>query len=255
MVEVTSKHRMNSANDRTLVVVSHYMARPKDDLQALLSQLQVVTSDVLVVINDDAHHGPAEWVKNMPVSCLKRENTGMNIGGWNEGYKQKPDFDHYIFLQDECMVKDNAFLEAYVDRLANPEIGLIGECLNPRWNVPWDVIANNSLFNFPIQITSNAPPIMSINFYKYCLSSWGVAEGPTGKHLRALVWAISKVNLKKIENFPLGRIHQECIAAEIAVSKKIEQLSLCVEQCSNLPFKFIEHKEWRIDGSKKKQFS
>jgi len=246
---------MSQCEKNTLVVVSHYNARGKEDLQALLSQLEPLAPQILVVINDDHHQGPAEFVPGMPTPCLRRANTGMNIGGWNEAFQQRPDFEHYIFLQDECRIKDSSFVEAYTSQLTIDGMGLLGECLNPRWSAQWDELEGNNLFNFPIQITPNSPPIMSIKFYKSCMESWGIPQGSTGRHLRALIWAISNETLTKINPFPVGRIREECIAAEIAISKKVEQFSLRVEQIDLLPFKFIEHKEWRIDGSKKKNLS
>jgi hypothetical protein len=241
---------MSSANDRTLVVVSHYMARPKDDLQALLAQLQVVTSDVLVVINDDAHHGPAEWVKNMPVSCVKRENTGMNIGGWNEGYKQKPDFDHYIFLQDECRIVDNDFLTVYQDRLREPGIGMIGESLNPKWDRSWPELSASPL-NYPVHITPGSPAMLRMSFYQACLKNWNIDPGPTGSHLRALIWGCSASTLNAMNGFRVGRNKEECIAAEIAASKAAQQNAGQIVQSSTTSFTFIQHKEWRSDGMSK----
>lgn len=241
---------MNLASTRTLVVVSHYMARPKVDLYALVSQLKSLTSDILVVINEDAHHGPAEWLHGMEVPCLKRENTGMNIGGWNEAYKQLPDFDHYIFLQDECRIVDKNFLNAYRERLSEPQIGMVGESINPQWDRLWSELSASPL-NYPVQITPGAPPMLRTAFYLACLQNWSIHPGQTGSHLRALAWGLSGSILRAMNGFQLGRNKEECIAAEIAASKSVEQLGSRIVQVNEKPFKYIQHKEWKADGTHK----
>lgn len=241
---------MNTTSTRTLVVVSHYMARPKDDLQALLTQLKPITSDILVVVNDDAHRGPVQWLQGTDVPSLNRENTGMNIGGWNEAYQQQPDFDQYIFLQDECRIVNNDFLLAYQERLSEPGIGMIGESLNSQWDRSWSDLSASPL-NYPVQITPAAPPMLRTAFYLACLQNWRINPGHTGSHLRALVWGLPASKLKAINGFQNGRNKEECIAAEIAASKSVEQQGAQVVQVSEAPFKFIQHKEWRADGTHK----
>ena len=241
---------MSQFAKNTLVVVSHYNARAKEDLQLLLNQLEPLAPNILVVINDDNHHGPVEFLSDMPTPCLRRTNTGMNIGGWNEAFQQQPDFEHYVFLQDECRIVANDFLSAYVDRLKEPEIGMIGESLNPQWNRPWAEIASSTL-NYPVQITPGSPAMMRTAFYLACLNNWGISPGTTGAHLRALVWAFRHDTLEKIKAFPIGRTKEECIAAEIAISKSVEQHGERIAQVGSAPFQYIQHKEWRVDGTHK----
>lgn len=242
---------MSPFEKNTLVVVSHYNARGKEDLQALLNQLEPLAPNILVVINDDNHQGPAEFLSGMQTPCLRRTNTGMNIGGWNEAFQQRPDFEHYIFLQDECHIVANDFLSAYVERLKEPEIGMIGESLSPQWNRPWAEIASSNL-NYPVQITPGSPAMMRTAFYLACLHNWGISPGITGAHLRALVWAFRRATLQRIKAFPIGRTKEECIAAEIATSKWVEQHGGRIAQVGSKPFQYIQHKEWRVDGSHKR---
>ena len=84
------------------------------------------------------------------------------------------------------------------------------------------------------------------------MHDWGIECGSSGKHLRALNWALSQKTLAKIEGFPLGQNKEECIASEISVSRAIEAKKLGVFQSSNSHFKYIGHKEWRSDGFSKK---
>jgi hypothetical protein len=216
----------------------------------LLAQLKPITSNILVVINDDAHRGPAQWLQGMDVPSLVRENTGMNIGGWNEAYQQQPDFDSYIFLQDECVIRNPDFLLAYQERLSEPGIGMIGESLNPQWDRSWSDLSSSPL-NYPVQITPTAPPMLRTAFYLACLQNWGISPGHTGSHLRALAWGLPATMLTAIHGFQSGRNKEECIAAEIAASKSVEQQGAQVVQVNEAPFKFIQHKEWKSDGSGK----
>jgi len=241
---------MSQLEKNTLVVVSHYSARGDEDLRALLNQLEPLAPHILVVINDDHHQGPAEFVFGMPTPCLRRANTGMNIGGWNEAFQQRPDFDHYIFLQDECRVVANDFVSVYEDRLNEPGIGMLGESLSPQWNRPWAEIASSHL-NYPVQITPGSPAMLRTAFYLACLHNWGISPGTSGAHLRALVWAFKRDTLEKIKAFPIGRNKEECIAAEIATSKWVEQHGGRIAQVGSTPFQFIQHKEWRADGTHK----
>jgi hypothetical protein len=80
---------------------------------------------------------------------------------------------------------------------------------------------------------------------------WGINPGVTGRHLRSLVWGFSNESLSRLGGFPIGSTKEECIASEIAVSKKIEQLGLSVTQISDTPFTFFKHEEWRADGTSK----
>lgn len=83
------------------------------------------------------------------------------------------------------------------------------------------------------------------------MSSWGVNPGGNGRHLRSLVWVLNQDALRRISRFPEGRNKEECIASEISVSKKIEEIGLTVTQISKTPFSFFKHEEWRLDGHSK----
>ena len=83
------------------------------------------------------------------------------------------------------------------------------------------------------------------------MKKWGIKPGLTGLHLRSLVWGFKREVLEELFPFPIGKTKEECIASEIAVSKKVEQLGLKVTQIHKKPFKYISHVEWKLDGSSK----
>lgn len=122
-----------------LVVVSHFCERPIDDLHRLLTQLDAQdpgSIDVVVVVNTTTGAPIALPRLRREVPVLYRENTGMNIGGWDHGWRSFRGHDHYVFLQDECVVLDAGWPDAYRATLDDPGVGLIGERMhNGR---PWD---------------------------------------------------------------------------------------------------------------------
>lgn len=238
------------SSDRTLVVVSHYARRPKTQLTQLTEKLRTLASNILVVINDDS--APAESIDTShgSVPILRRPNTGMNIGGWNAAYNLYPDFDFYIFMQDECEVIRDDFIPAYVAELAKDSVGMTGESINPKWDTDWSAIAHTPL-NYILGFDPNGFPVPRVDYYLKCIKNWGISPGANGRHLRSLVWAFNKGALASINGFPIGVNKEECIAAEIAVSKKIEELNLKVTQISERPFTYIHHVEWQRDGRKK----
>lgn len=231
----------------TLIVISHYAIRQKVSLENLLSQARAVGVDIVLVINDDNVHEDQIYVED-GIKYIKRQNVGMNIAAWWCAYSKFSNYENYIFFQDECVIINNNFVSAYISKLSQSNVGLVGESINYKWDRPWLEIANSGL-NYQIQI--NNSPISRVNFYLLMLRHWNINPGSSGKHMRALVWAFKRSTLEKIGAFPMGINKDECIAAEIAVSKKIEEIGLLVEQAGPLPFLYVKHLEWRSDGMSK----
>ena len=70
----------------------------------------------------------------LPLVRLHRKNIGLSYGGYNDAFKQFPDFDYYIFMEDDyCYVKDN-FDEILIDLFnQKPNCGyLCGYVRNPN---------------------------------------------------------------------------------------------------------------------------
>jgi hypothetical protein len=240
---------MNPCN-KTLIVVSHYDLRPKLNLQALIGSLISNRYDVVVVVNNDELNSIQRDLFCPGVVRINRPNHGMNIGAWDCAFREFPDYENYIFLQDECVIKDFLFIDAYLARLSDAKIGMIGESINFKWNMEWNLISKSAL-NYDVGVNNFGNKVARVEYYLYMMKKWGVEPGITGRHARALIWAIKGEVLLKIKGFPIGSCKEECIAAEIAVSKSVEQLGLRVEQVDTDPFKYIQHSEWRKDGYSK----
>ncbi len=231
----------------SIFIISYYKSRNKQNLYNLLKQLKIFKSKIAVIINDDETNVlKFEEVDN--VYTLFRKNIGMNIGAWNEGYRYFSDYENYFFFQDECFIKKNIFFEKYLNLLSKKDLGLIGETVNTKWSKSWDEMQLSPM-NYKILV--NEEEMLRVNFYKKQITEWGIELGYSPIHLRSLSMAIKSVNLKKINGFNIGFNKEECIASEIAISKKIMNLNLKIAQSNKEHFYYIGHKEWHNDGKRK----
>ena len=235
--------------NKFLITISHYNKRDKSILFDLTTKLKKQNSDLFIVINDDICQNETLGSFNN-IKSLTRPNTGMNIGSWNASYLNNRNYDFYMFLQDECKIVDTSFLSNYIDELSKKDVGMTGESINMKWNKTWEEISKSSL-NYLVGHDINHKPVYRIQYYLHLLKQWSIKSGETGKHLRSLIWAFNKKTLDKVSAFPIGTTKEECIASEIAVTKKVEQLGLKVTQINKKPFKYISHVEWKLDGSTK----
>ena len=235
---------------KILITISHYNKRKKNDLKSLIKSIQNQSCDLLIVINDD-NCVLERYDTFYNTKTLIRPNTGMNIGAWNASFLKNRNYDFYLFLQDECQVLDSTFIDKYIYELSKKNVGMTGESINYKWANSWSYMAKSTL-NYKIGYDINKTPVFRVQYYFNLLKKWNIDPGQNGLHLRSLVWGFKKETLDKISPFPIGITKEECIAAEIGVSKKIEQLNLKVTQINTKPFKHICHIEWKFDGSSKK---
>jgi hypothetical protein len=238
------------SHHNTLIVVSHYNLRSKKILQELIKSLINGRYDIVVVVNHDDVDSIHHDIYCTGVMRINRPNTGMNIGAWDCAFREFPDYKYYLFMQDECVIKNFSFIEAYHERFSDATIGMIGESINFKWSMNWNLISNSAI-NYAVGLNNYGNKVGRVEYYLYMMKKWGIESGVTGRHLRALVWALRGDVLSKINGFPIGASKEECIAAEIAVSKSVEQIGLRVEQVDADAFKYIQHTEWRNDGSSK----
>lgn len=241
-----------------LVVINHFDQRHLEGLYSLVDSLcqykSVRNIDLCVVVNKS---GVAPLDLQLPgvryFYC--RENTGMNIGAWDYAWQKHPEYRYFLFLQDECTILRDSWDIAFVDRLQDLSVGLVGESFNAKWNRPWDELKNkhrnrtsegHELFGIPASKT---------DVYLECMRRWNIDVGESAGHARALVWGFRGDTLKALGGFPIGTNYGECIAAEIAVSKMVESLGLQVVQLEEKPFSYIGHSEWgdnsKIDAKNK----
>jgi len=234
---------------KLLITISHYNKRDKINLINLINSLTNEKCDLFIVINDDnCKVEQLGYFYN--VQTLTRPNTGMNIGSWNAAYLNNKDYDFYLFLQDECKILEKSFIACYINELSKKEVGMTGESINNKWDNKWDFLANSRI-NYVVGYDMHKKPVYRVQYYFNLLNTWLIQPGENGRHLRSLIWGFKKETLNKISSFPIGKTKEECIVAEIAVSKKVEQIGLKVTQVHKKPFKYISHIEWKLDGTSK----
>lgn len=237
---------------KTLITISHYNKRSKSNLNNLVSSLTNHESSLSIIINDDNSDEEKKTIFNN-INALIRPNTGMNIGSWNSSYLNNKNFDFYIFLQDECVILKKDFIKKYIFELSKVNVGMTGESINFKWAKNWEKIASSNL-NYIVGYDRLNRPIYRVQYYLSLMKKWGIQYGNNGLHLRSLIWGFKREILEKISPFPIGKTKEECIAAEIAISKKVEELGLKVTQVHKNPFNYISHIEWNSNGySKVKQ--
>jgi hypothetical protein len=241
------------ASQRFLVVISFYEPRtalPLEELVYALSRTPAGADFDIVLIVNRTTSGELKW--SFPMDTVKavvsRPNEGMNIGAWDHGWRAFPDYDGYLFLQDECELKSECWLKPFIDAAKLPAAGLVGESWNSGWDRAWKAMrtavegqqmAGHNLLGVP----SNR-----VDVYLEYISRQGVFAGQKAGHLRSLAWFANRETLVAMNGFLHGANYGECIASEIAASKQVESLGLSAKQVDKQPFRYFGHKEWRQDA-------
>ena len=236
----------------TLVIISYYDRRPIDNLNALLNSMQKYDSgsdySICIVVNRTSDKKINVTSDSNNLSILYRNNTGMNIGAWDHGWRTNQDYNDYLFLQDECYINRNGWISSYQDATKDSAIGLIGESINENWDHTWDSLHKKQQGIKLPEHELNGNQANRVDVYLKFMNDHNIPSGTTGRHLRSLIWYAKSHVLRTIDGFPIGSNYGECIASEISVSKKIESKGFVVTQVNKNPFYFIRHLEWNKDN-------
>ena len=266
-----------------LVVISHYASRSIVNLQKIVAQVLLsspgIEIEVCIVANVEpsveslseatirisyainrtievlSGSGDFDSNKKLPrIHIHTRQNSGMNIGAWDHGWRIQPSFDTYLFIQDEVIILQENWYSAFLDKASNildtSTPFLIGETWNSHWQRSWESL-RNSRQNYDIDVGGATAP--RVDYYLYNFKKWGIDYLDHGGHLRSIVWFTDKSTLERIGGFPVGRDYHDCIASEISVSVKVRSIGGSTMQLTDLPFSYIWHPEWRRDGISKLQ--
>lgn len=227
---------MSIANQDLCVIVSHYNARPTDELVRLLRQLQTqvakfqyqFSTKIIVVVND----AESKFI-NLPddlkdTEVQYRENTGFNIGSWEFGWRNNTSFYGYLFLQDECEIANpNALLNYWLLLKKRPN-SLLGESL--FFFRGW----TGFLRKWPLNHTSIQDFATSRN----------IPLGLTASHLQTLILAATRETMIRLDGFILSNDKIEAIATEVLLSRKAVSRGINVEQSAWKPFSNFNHEQW-----------
>jgi hypothetical protein len=239
---------VSSAVEKALVVVCHYNARPVADLTTLLTGLRRRLAggpfDVLVVVNQAVAEPLVLPAACGPWDVYYRPNTGFNLGAWDRGWRARPGYGGYLFLQEECHVVRDGWLGAFARCGAEPGVGLVGECLSPTWDAPWEELARRFRGARLPDHAVAGQPADRLSCYWDFFRRRGIHPGPRGDHLQSLVLFARRAVLEAVGGFPPCQTYGEAVAAEIGLSKQVQALGLTLRQVGAAPFTYFEHPQW-----------
>lgn len=233
-----------------LVVISYYDRRPVQNLLALLKSLEAYQAgdeyDACIVVNRTKNEDLILPSRHRHIPVIYRHNVGMNIGAWDYGWRHNNPYRDYLFLQDECYVICANWLNAYRTRLSH-DVGMVGESLNKQWDNTWPELRRSLSKSRLPEHSLDGRNINRVDYYLEVFKRHGINPGENGRHLRSLIWFMSRDVLVKIDGFIIGSNYGECIAAEIGTSKKVEALGMRVAQIHEEEFFYIRHLEYNQD--------
>lgn len=228
--------KKNTSIDGLCVVVSHYNARPNDELIRLLYQLKdqsiayksEFSTTLLVVVNcgNDSNLTLPDDLDFVIVQY--RENTGFNIGSWDYGWRNNGQFKHYLFLQDECQLVDKKALLSYWNLLEKNPNTLFGESM---------------FFYFGWTSFKQKWP-EAFSAINVLAEGFSINLGISPTHLQTLILAASNTTMQKLDGFDYVNDKIQAIATEILLSRKALSKGINVRQSRWTPFFLISHPQW-----------
>jgi len=235
-----------------LVVISHYDRRPVEPLIELLESIAAHPAGApyqCVVMTNKTHASALpSFVTSLVDAHATRANVGMNIGAWDAAWRRWQGRPAYVFLQDDCLVAREGWLQATLDVLKDPEVGLVGESMNNGWARPWEVLREAQGRDTLPEHTLDGQPANRVDVYLDAMQRYGIDPGASGRHLRSLVWGLRGEVLEQLDGFPIGSDYGTCIAAEIGTSRAVEALGLGLAEIGPSAFHYIRHREWNQDA-------
>lgn len=231
-----------------LVVVSLYEPRAREPLAALLESLRRLDAgcayDLAIVVNRTGSGDLGLPAQAAGARIIERRNEGMNIGAWDHAWRVCSDYDGYLFLQDECLAHAAGWLSAFRDAARGGTVTLIGESWNAGWDRPWSEMREAVSGQAMKEHWIAGQPANRADVYASFMRARGVDPGERAGHLRSLVWYARRPTLERMGGFLHGANYGECIAAEIAATKRLEQLGGRAIQLDARPFSRFRHLEW-----------
>lgn len=218
-----------------LVVISHYNAWSSDQLIALLDQMWSVPAgypfQARIVVNRAEPRDLALPPRYQSIEVLYRQNVGFNIGAWEQGWREPPVFDAYLFLQEECQIVRPGWLRAFVQASKDPRVGLVGESLTGDHS--WKALERYTHYAETYRI------------HREFFEEHRTPMGHDAAHLQSLVLFARRELLERIDGFPIGHDKIRAIASEFAISKRVIARGCQIRQVGWRPFKYILHPQWQ----------
>lgn len=231
----------------TAVVVSIWDGNPSDYIFSLVDSLQRydagVPYDIYLCANGESYELPKN-LSNIFKKVFIRENTGFNLGAWDYAWRKLPNYDFYLFIQDDCFIRTKSWLKDFIKCFCSVEkCGLVGEYLNRSWDMPW-----SELTGADGEHKVSPKKRKRAEFYIETLRRWGIPEGKTASHLTSVVHFTARKILEEVDGYNIVRDYQNAIVAEIAFSKKIQNKGYKIVQIGKTRHSRIGHRQWISDG-------
>ena len=106
----------------TTIIISYWVKRSSRSLFNLLRQIEENnpgSSFSVVVVCNGGDVKPLTLPNKFNPLNIKvqgRPNNGYNLGAWEYGWRQNPDSDYFLFLQDDCLVLREGWLLGYIEK-------------------------------------------------------------------------------------------------------------------------------------------
>lgn len=228
------------------MVVSTWVGNPISYLEALCRSMELRAAgwdyDLFLTANG-LDYVPPSSLKARFQQVFVRENVGYNLGAWDYAWRRLPEYDRFLFLQDDCLAVRRGWVAAFVEAFRRePTCGLVGEHLSSWWDKPWDELEARQQPEPGLTIEER--PASRARFYRETLRRWGIPEGATGRHLTSVVQFTSRSVLEEVGGYRLGTTYHEAIAAEIGFSRAVEARGYTLAQVGGYRHRWVAHREW-----------
>ncbi len=216
----------------TCVVVSYYDGRPSGELIKLLRQIRTIDAgrpfELLVVVNSLEMRRLELPDDLADVGVVLRRNAGFNLGAWDHGWRSRPGYRYYLFLQDDCEIARSGWVARYERELASERVGLVGESLI-RWS-SWEHFAGL----WP----------EAMGECRALGRRHGIELGKSPTHLQTLALGASQRCLEAMGGFLQADGKVGAIATEVMLSRQCLQRGFVFRQSAWRPFEYIRHPQW-----------
>lgn len=234
------------------VVVSAWEGHPVSFLRRLIASMKHFDAgmpyDLVLSVNGPGFTVPGD-LRGVFHHILLRENIGFNLGAWDHAWRRLPEYDHYLFLQDDCFVRRKNWLRQFARRFAaEQDCGLVGERFSSGWNHPWEELLGCDSGKQTVSEDKRRRAAL----YLQWLQEWGIPAGDTAAHLTTVVQFTSRRILEEVDGYPIRDAYQEAIAAEIGFSRKIVAAGYCLRQLKRWRHSYIGHPQWPSESLWKK---
>jgi hypothetical protein len=231
-------------NRSVAVVISAWEGHPVSFLRRLVASMKRFDAgaayDAILSINGSDYPVPAELAATFR-HILRRENTGFNLGAWDHAWRSLPEYDHYLFVQEDCFMCRRNWLHAFMQRfVAEQACGLVGEHFNNGWNHSWDRLLGPDAGGQTISGKKRRRALL----YRQMLQQWGIPAGDSAAHVTTVVQFTSRRILEEVDGYPIRDVYREAVAAEIGFSRKIVAAGYVLRQVGRWRHSYIGHPQW-----------